>query len=167
MRLRGPRPGRPISLDDETSGGFALGVESGLGVDDDDSGPIGGGVEGRTGWSPACVDGAAPVAEGLLVSPSDPFEFGEAVEAVEEVAAAGLSPPADVELPASSTYGRRIALLPATLCSLRKASGLRLLAGSTGRGEAGGGERSPPSLSSSDVSLAILFLLFSSAEKAR
>jgi hypothetical protein len=48
--LREPRKERPISLDDNVAGGvFAVTMELGLGIDDDDGGATGGGVEGRTG----------------------------------------------------------------------------------------------------------------------
>jgi len=82
---------------------FAVSVELGLGVDED-GGPIGGGVEGRTGWSPECVAGTVAAAAGLPEWPNEDFELGEAADAVEEVAVAGLSPAVvGVELPPPST----------------------------------------------------------------
>lgn len=108
MLLREPRPGRPISLDDGVaSGGFAcrLGVE-------DDCGARGGGVEGRTGWSLACVDGAVPAEAGVPWSSDDPAEdidlelaitpeIAEAVEEVEEAPMTGLSPVAGLPPPST------------------------------------------------------------------
>lgn len=63
----------------------------GFGVDDD-CGAIGGGVEGRTGWSPAFVDGTVPAEASLLGCRDESFELTRAAEAVEEVAAAGAAP---------------------------------------------------------------------------
>lgn len=79
---------------------------------DDDCGARGGGVEGRTGWSPACVDGAVPADAGVPGSSDDAAEdidlelamtpeMAEAVEEVEEAPMTGLSPVAGLPPPST------------------------------------------------------------------